>query len=248
MISRKRGDLAMKNLPISWQSGFGESSDWPPGTFLSQMPPELQEAVLGMGDRKSFLRGEVLIQEDARDTDVILLRTGAAKVTSCLGRRVTLLGVRVAGEVVGEMAASDGSPRSATVTACSAVEATVVTGAEWNRLLCRDLAVWRAQQQTVNRRLRRANRWRAVASAANAKICVALALRELASDYGRPGRKGVFIDVALSQAELGSLVGLRESTVQKALAELREDRAVDETRSARYTVFEEPLRRASEGA
>lgn len=114
----------MKNLPISWQSGFGESSDWPPGTFLSQMPPELQEAVLGMGDRKSFLRGEVLIQEDARDTDVILLRTGAAKVTSCLGRRVTLLGVRVAGEVVGEMAASDGSPRSATVTACSAVEAT----------------------------------------------------------------------------------------------------------------------------
>ncbi|MFD9055224.1 Crp/Fnr family transcriptional regulator [Streptomyces albidoflavus] len=236
----------MKDAAVSVRSEFHELGGWPPGTFLSRLAPEMVEVVLGLGSCTSFRRGEALIHEGAQDTQVLLLQSGTAKVTSHLGRDLALLGIRVAGEVVGEMAASNGTARTATVTACSDIEATIISGADWNRLLDRHPVVLRAQQWTVSRRLQKANRWRAVASASEAKTKVALCLAELASDHGRPGWKGVVIDVALSQAELGSLVGLRERTVQKAIADLRDDGAVGETGLARFTIFEEPLRRVLE--
>lgn len=199
--------------------------------------------VLGSGTRTSFRRGEALIREGAEDTHVLLLQSGKAKVTSGQGRGLTLLGIRVEGEIVGEMAASNGTPRTATVTACNDIEATVIPGTEWNCLLDHHPVVLKAQQWTVSRRLHSANRWRAVAGAADAKTKVALCLAELASDHGRPGWRGVVIDVALSQAELGSLVGLSERAVQKAIAALRVEGAVGDTKLARFTIFEEPLQR-----
>ncbi len=51
---------------------------------------------------------------------------------------------------------------------------------------------------------------------------VAHVLDELATGYGRPHKEGIVIDVALTQKELGELVGAADTTVHKALRAMRE--------------------------
>src|SRR5690606_39466982 len=68
--------------------------------------------------------------------------------------------VRVGGDTVGEMAAMDGAPRSATVTACGTITALVLQPAALRTLLMRRPEIGIALTGIVADRLRWANRRR----------------------------------------------------------------------------------------
>jgi CRP/FNR family transcriptional regulator, cyclic AMP receptor protein len=66
-------------------------------------------------------------------SNVVLLAGGFVKVTTAVEGFETLLGIRVPGEVIGEIGALTGSPRNATVTACGTVYAGTISRAASRR-------------------------------------------------------------------------------------------------------------------
>lgn len=87
----------------------------------------------------------------------------------------------------------------------------------------------------VSDRLRWSNRRRIDFTSYPVKLRVARVIAELCRSHGRQDRHGVVIDVRLTQPELATICGAAETSVQKALRELRSDGLV-ETDYRRITV------------
>ncbi|MFG2625348.1 Crp/Fnr family transcriptional regulator [Streptomyces sp. NPDC048473] len=188
------------------------------------LSPPARRELLGLGAGVRFEAGSVLLSEGARDRHVLLLLTGFAKVTATVENgENSLLAVRVGGDTVGEMAAMDGAPRSATVTACGPMTARVLQRSALHELLMRRPEVSMALTGIVSDRLRWANRRRLDFRGYPAKVRLARLLVELATSYGRPVSGGVVVGCRMTQPEMAALTGAAETTIHKGLRELREE-------------------------
>ncbi|WP_235489942.1 Crp/Fnr family transcriptional regulator [Streptomyces roseoverticillatus] len=191
-----------------------------PGTLSN----EARAAFARLGSRRCYAVGDVLISEGAYVQDLIVLHRGIVKVTARLdGENESLVDIRIAGDVVGEMAALGPGPRSATVTACGDVDATVVPGHELKPFLAANPEVWSALDTVLCSRLHRAVRRRLEFRECSVVVRLARVLVELAALYGRKGWKALIINVNLSQSEIAALTGCSTETVRKALAHLRDE-------------------------
>ncbi|MEV6759581.1 Crp/Fnr family transcriptional regulator [Streptomyces sp. NPDC051105] len=191
-------------------------------SLLGAVSPDARAELLDMGAATRFEVGEAMLREGDGDRHVLLLLSGFAKVTARVENgEETLLAVRVGGDSVGEMAAMDGAPRSATVTACGAVTVRVMPPDVLHALLARRPDVHLVLTGIVADRLRWANRRRLEFRGYPVKVRLARLLVELATRYGRPGEGGTVLGCRLTQPELAALTGAAETTVQKALRELR---------------------------
>ncbi|WP_055490401.1 Crp/Fnr family transcriptional regulator [Streptomyces sp. TP-A0356] len=200
------------------------SAEWPVRSLLGVLSPPVRQELLQLGAERPFEPGDVLLSEGAHDRHVLVLLSGFAKVTARVENGETsLLAVRFGGDTVGEMAAMDGSPRSATVTACGPMTARVLQPGVLHALMMRRPEVSMALTRIVADRLRWANRRRLEFRGYPAKVRLARLLVELATAYGQPVDGGVVVGCRLTQPEIAALTGAAESTVQKALRELRED-------------------------
>jgi CRP-like cAMP-binding protein len=163
------------------------------------------------------------MREGGADNHVVLLLAGFVKVTTAVEGCETLLGIRVPGEVVGEIGALTGEPRTATVTACGRVTAGIVARTEFEAFLRRRPEAATLVTAMVARQLRWANRRRTDFAAFPAHIRLARLLVEIADVCGRPfPGGGVEIAVPLSQPELAAMIAIAQATVQKAIQVLRD--------------------------
>jgi CRP-like cAMP-binding protein len=193
------------------------------GTFLGSLPPSVAAGLVAESTRKRFDSGRVLIREGDTETHVILLLSGFVKVTTTVEGHETLLGIRLPGEVVGEIGALTGEPRTATVTACGRVDAGVLSQSRFEGFLARRPDAARLIAGAVARQLRWANRRRSDFAAFPAHIRLARLLSEIAEVCGRERPDGsVEIAVPLSQPELAAMIAIGQATVQKAMHELRD--------------------------
>ncbi|MFG2354446.1 Crp/Fnr family transcriptional regulator [Streptomyces sp. NPDC048521] len=200
------------------------SAEWPARSLLGAVSPEARQELLELGVPTRYEAGEVLLSEGARDRHVLLLLSGFAKVTARVENgEESLLAVRVGGDSVGEMAAMDGAPRSATVTACGPLSARVVQPGLLHALLVRRPEVHLTLTGIIADRLRWANRRRLDFRGYPAKVRLARLLVELGTSYGHPVEDGVVLGCRLTQPELAALTGAAETTVHKGLRELRRD-------------------------
>ncbi|QES48732.1 Crp/Fnr family transcriptional regulator [Streptomyces venezuelae] len=200
------------------------SREWPDRSLLALLSPPARRELLGAGTEVRYGAGAVLLTEGARDRHVLLLMSGLAKVTATVENgQASLLAVRVAGDTVGEMAALDGAPRSATVTACGPLTARVMQPAALNELMVRRPEVAMALTRMVADRLRWANRRRLEFRGYPVKVRMARLLVELAERYGRQDADGVVVGCRLTQPEIAALTGAAETTIHKGLRELREE-------------------------
>ncbi|MEY9862938.1 CRP/FNR family cyclic AMP-dependent transcriptional regulator [Catenulispora sp. GAS73] len=187
------------------------------------LPTPIREELLRAGTVVSFGPGDVLLSEGARDRHAFLLLSGFVKVTATVENgQESLLSVRVGGDMIGEMAAVDGSPRSATVTACGPLAARVLSPATVADLTARRPEVAMALTRSVSDQLRWANRRRLDFGGYPVKVRLARLLVELAEVYGHPEPHGVVVGCQLTQPEIATLTGAAERTIHKALRELRE--------------------------
>lgn len=203
--------------------GPSVAATWPHRSLLAALPPLVREELIQAGTRVSFGPGDVLLSEGAYDRHAYLLMSGFVKVTATLENgQEALLSVRVGGDMIGEMAAVDGAPRSATVTACGQLVARVLQPVKVADLMARRPEVAAALTRSVSDQLRWANRRRLDFGGYPVKVRLARLLVELAEVYGRPEPRGVVVGCRLTQPEIATLTGAAETTIHKALRELRE--------------------------
>lgn len=209
---------------------------WPRGTLLDALEPAEAIALSTSGIRRVFAPAETLIIEGDSARDVFLLLNGWVKVigSSADGRRV-LLSIRTRGDAVGELAALDNRPRSASVIAVTKVTACVLSQSQFLAVIGASPTAGLAVARADAAKLRLATRHRIDVSGAPVLQRVARVLEYLAEAYAKPCPEGLRIDVPLTRAELAELVGAAEPSLYRALAYLRE-RQVLLMRNHRYIV------------
>ena len=135
-------------------------------------------------------------------------------ITSNAGREV-VLDVLGPGEIIGELSAIDGLPRSATATALSPVEIATVRNTDFHALIEARSSMARQLLLLIAIRLRSTSRrqFELASSDALARVCGRLA--HLATDGQTELR------VPMSQSDLAAWAGLSRDAVVKALRTLR---------------------------
>lgn len=202
-------------------------AQWPGASFLACLDPPVLHDFLARGELERFRKGQALISEGDRAKEIFLLLDANVKVTARLSAGGNaLLAIRVGGDIVGEIAVMDGGTRTATVSACGH-EPVIAVRLPWDELhslLDRHPSAAVSLASAVSRKLRAASRRHVDMVNCSAKVGMARVVLELAEDYGHPvERGGILVTVNVTQIELGTLVGVGETTAQRALRDLKKD-------------------------
>ncbi|MFF5260624.1 Crp/Fnr family transcriptional regulator [Actinomadura viridis] len=219
-----------------------------PGSFLAELTPEERADLEKRGRFRNLERGEVLFREGEWSTWVAVLLLGRVKAFSDREHGgEALLDVRGPGALLGEVAAIDGLPRSATVATLEPARVLALTEEEFMSFLRAHGRVSILIMKMLCRRWRDADRRRIEFGMFDATGRVAQRLVELAERFGEPyarpggpsgaapggpggrgrppagqeGGKSVQITLNLSQEELAGWVGASREAVSKALGTLR---------------------------
>jgi CRP/FNR family transcriptional regulator, cyclic AMP receptor protein len=200
-----------------------EDRAWPDGTLLQSLSVPARTDLQLLGRIREFPTGSRLLLQGDTSTHVILLLEGCVKITADTNEgQSVLLDVRIAGDLVGELSALDGSPRLASVTAAGLVRARVVDQAAFHAFLNRHPAAAVAVSAAVAAKLRWSTRRRIDFGGYPVHVRLARVILELARTYGRPDGEEVHIGVELSQPEWAALIGASEPAVHRALKDLRQ--------------------------
>ena len=216
---------------------------WAPDSLLHGLSPADRQALLRLGTIRQYGPGDWLLGEGDRTTFAVVILDGYVKVSAVTESGAeSLLAIRTAGDVIGELSALDGSPRSATAVAAGAVVGRMLTKLDLDECFRRHPAIAVGFNRAVAAKLRVATRHRVDFRGRDAKERLARVLLELFGDpAGSQGRARE--GLLLTQAELAGLIAASESAVHQALRELRDARAVD-TSYRRLTITDVDALRA----
>ncbi|MFC6878331.1 MULTISPECIES: Crp/Fnr family transcriptional regulator [Actinomadura] len=197
-----------------------------PGSFLSELTPAEREDLQRRGNVRDYDRGRTLFNEGEESGWVAVLLKGRVKAFSYREQGgEAMLAVRGPGALLGEVAAIDGLPRSASVAALEPARVLAVSSGDFMAFLHAHGRVSVLIMQTLCQRWRDADRKRIEFGMFDATGRVAQRLVELAERFGvrREGEDSVRITLHLSQEELAGWVGASREAVSKALRTLRNE-------------------------
>jgi CRP/FNR family transcriptional regulator, cyclic AMP receptor protein len=217
------------------------------GEFWASLTDEQAAALAARGTVRTYARGQALLHEGQVPDRVLMLRSGRVKVyrTTPVGKEV-VLAVRGAGELVGELAAIDQAPRSASIVAVDRVEALVVSSADFRSFLLDHPAAALVLLELVIRRLRDADAKRIEFASFTTIGRVALRIVELAERFGEADGEAINVALPFSQEELAGWTGSSLESVARALQTMRTLGWI-ETRRREIRVLDiEAIRRAAE--
>ncbi|WP_446215530.1 Crp/Fnr family transcriptional regulator [Micromonospora sp. IBHARD004] len=195
---------------------------WPPGTFLGRLDKTARDRLLAVGIRRSVKESQIVLREGALESHVIVLDDALAKVTVAMADgRQALLAIRMSGDIVGEISALNGTPRTATITTCRSSIVRIIHRNAFRAFLRANPDAALEVAGIVADRLRWANRRRVDFASYPVKVRLARVLWEIATSYGQRNWQGLVINVRLTQSELATLCGAAEISLHKALGSLR---------------------------
>ncbi|GAA0221624.1 hypothetical protein GCM10010492_19670 [Saccharothrix mutabilis subsp. mutabilis] len=227
LLSRTRPAIPLTRSPVPHRvsAPYGPVNtdpQWPAASLLGRLRDHTRQELLTVGTVVRYAGERELIEQDARDSHAYLLLDGMVKVqvTDEAGD-TAVLAVRVAGDLVGEMAALDHKPRSATVVTCGDVVAKLITSAELTAFMHRHNDMFVELIGVIDDQLRWANQRRRDFLSHSAAERVARVLAELVGSYGREERGGWTLGIPLTKVELASIAGMKPRTAEKAFSDLR---------------------------
>jgi CRP-like cAMP-binding protein len=205
--------------------------------FARALTPQERESVMALGSRKHYAADAHLLTEGDRSSHVLIIMRGWVTVSVATDRGATrlILGLRGPGELLGEMAALDPHPRSATVRALGPTETQVISGDAFRRFLALHPRVSGLVIRQLTFRLRSADQERSALASLTVLQRLASRLTELSraepsSPYNPavPGatHAGTGTVVQLAQDELAATIGATREAVAKALKLLRTQHVV----------------------
>lgn len=211
--------------------------------FVAVLEPSDLEALTAWGRARRFRRGAMLFHEGEKAEHVLIVRAGRVKISSFTadGREI-LLAIRGPGELLGELSAIDGEPRSASASALEQVDVLILPAEDFRAFLEMRPRVTIWLMQMLSRKLRDADRKRIEFGAHDTVGRVCHRLVELAERFGEESTHGLRITLPLSQQELAGWTGASREAVSKALHQLR-SRGYIETARRGITVLDMPALR-----
>lgn len=200
------------------------------------------------GRRVEFRRGRALFVQGDRAERVFVIERGWVIITSVgAGGREIVLGLRGPGDVIGELSALDGEPRSSTAVAVDDLEVVVVHAGALTRAL-RDPDTANELIRMLAARLRDADRKRLEFASLDTLGRVAWRLLELGERLGEQTPDGIVLELPLSQEQLASWCGASREATVKALSALRTLGCVATGRRSLVIRDADALRRHARGA
>ncbi|RKR90472.1 CRP-like cAMP-binding protein [Micromonospora pisi] len=189
-------------------------------SFVDFVPPADWAALATAGQLRRLPAGRVLFLQEATESEVLVLLSGSVKVfrTEMNGHQ-SLIGIRLGGDLIGEMAALNGTPRSAGVAVLRPVEARVLTAERFNALItARGLD--RALHRYHSARVRESDEQRVEIALLPVRQRLARTLLRLAHRKDGDENRAV-LDLGLPQDALGQLIGASRNAVVAELTLLR---------------------------
>ena len=208
-----------------------------PLDFLSALTDEERADLRAAGRLRRFARGEAIFHEGDDPGGVIAILGGRAKVSaSGIGGREVVLRFAGAGELLGELSAIAGRPRTATITALEPLETVAIRTGEFQRFVQEHPRVVPLVFERLALLLAHADRQLVDFATRDVTARIAGRLLELADTTGEPVDGGVRITLPLSQDELGAWAGASREAVARSLHLLRQLGWI-ETRRREITVL-----------
>ena len=219
-----------------------ERGKWPARTLMSRLDPQVADELLRLAAGKRHEPGSVLIRQGGGGTHVYLLESAARGTSACVkitaaaeNGTESLLGIRAAGDIVGELGVLGRGPRVATVTACSSLIGHPIPADVFLAFLSRRPQAWHAVSLMIADRLHWANHRRIDFAEHDVTVHIARVIIEILDLYGHASANTGELGVSLSQPELGSLVSASKEAAAKAMRQLRETGLI-ETRYRRIII------------
>ena len=221
--------------------------DYEPGSLLATLDPEAASTLRGLGTRRHLRKGATLFVEgDASDRVFVLLRGRGKIFTTDREGREAVLAIRGAGDLLGELSAIDGLPRSASAGALEALDVLAIGGDAFRHALDTVPSLARHVLTGLVARLRDADRKRAEFGGADATRRVARRILELSARYGEEQADGtITVALPLSQEDLAAWTGASREAVSRAVGELRRAGLIDNGRRSVAVLDPTGLRRRS---
>jgi len=196
---------------------------------MSRLEAQAADELLELAAGKLYEPGTVLIRQGAVSSHVYLLESAPRGTSACVKITATsengietLLGIRAAGDVVGEIGVLGQRDRSATVTTCSPLIGHPIPADAFMSFLARRPHAWHAVSLMIADRLDWANHRRIDLAGYDVTVQIARVIIHIMDLYGYCSSNTGELGVRLSQPELGSLVGASKEAAAKAVKRLRE--------------------------
>ena len=187
--------------------------------LLTDLDPELRRELTGRGRRRLYQKDETVFAEGDAGGSLFIIETGRVQVfkTSEGGHHV-LLGQLGPGDIVGEMAMLDGSPRSASVVAAGPTTGSLVSFADFEAFMVSHPRLLMSVTVELARKLKAANALAESRAPDDGAARLARCLLDLSERWGQPAPEGgVALKEVFPQGTLGRMAGLSRETVNRRL-------------------------------
>lgn len=215
--------------------------------FLDMISADARTDIESVGIPRHFQPRSNLFMVGEPAGTVFVVERGLVRIerTTSNGRRV-LINLNPSGSVIGDLAAIDGSPRSASAVAIEPTDCLLLTSSDFMQLFSRHSDVALAVTRLITERMRSLTGQfiEATERSATARVASRLvALLDLADRTDPP----IELRLPISQEELGQWAGLSREGTAKALRELREDGVLTTGRNRMTILDPQYLRTLSAG-
>ena len=196
--------------------------------------------LLGHLYEKPFPAGTTVLVAEQPGEAVYVILTGSVKVHASRpdGTEV-VLAVLGAGEVLGEMSASDSLGRSASVITLEETDLLWMDRRTFGASVASSTIFARNLAEVLSKRVRLANSRLISLASLDVPGRVASELLSLAREYGQVTPEGVRIPMRLTQADLAALVGASRVSVNQALGQFRKHELVSIGKDGRVSLRDE---------
>jgi CRP/FNR family transcriptional regulator len=185
---------------------------------------------------RRYRKGNVIFVQGEAGERCFVIGSGTVKISAYHpDGREAVLAVLGPGDVLGELALFEQSPRSADATALDDAELLSLDAQSLNEAIIAHPEIAVALLNVLGMRLRQANEAFQDIAFFDVPGRVARRLADLADAHGVEAAEGTLIDIALSQESLAQMVGATRESVNKALALLKRRGLVART-GRRYIV------------
>lgn len=218
------------------------------GSFLSYLAAPDRDFLLGRAVLRKRPAGTALMYEGDPTDHVLVLLSGWVRVyTTARDGTVILFGLSGPGHVIGDLAALQGWPRTATVDTLQDTEFAQFSHKGFLACLHDRPAVGVALLRQMAVRLRRSEEARIDFATMDVAQRVAALLVRLADTHGSETPDGVVIGMPLTQQDIANNIGGSRRAVARALATFR-DRGMVVTSRRRYVLRAPDVLRRLAGA